>query len=147
MQTTNSIIKMPQKFITLLLLFVIALVFYFSWLSDPNFSNENYLPRWLLNWSSHYYNLRTAVPFLALGFLLEINSEYKTDKDGHHSTKPNFIQNIGIAGIIVCLAEGGQFLIQSRSPDLADVFYGIIGSVVGALMYHLLKKLRHAKQT
>lgn len=136
---------MSNKIVLLLLLFVIGLVFYFSWLPDPTFSHETYLPRWLLNWSNHYYNLRTAVPFLAVGFLLEAYSQYKSSNEISHNKNLNFIQNIGIAIIIACIAEGGQLFIQRRSPDLKDIFYGIIGSLTGALVYNLLKRLRNAE--
>ena len=105
---------------------------------------ESYLPMWLLNWSNKYYNLRTAIPFLALGFLLEIYTEYN---GFNNNKKLNFKQNIVFAAIIVCVAEGGQFIIQRRNPDLMDVFYGIAGSIIGAVSYNLLKKLRNAKQT
>ncbi|CAM3419312.1 VanZ family protein [Flavobacterium chungbukense] len=136
---------MVYKIVVLVLLFfVIAAVFYFSWLSDPSFMEESYLPVWLLNWSNKYYNLRTAIPFLALGFLLEIYTEYN---GFNNNKKLNFKQNIVFAAIIVCVAEGGQFIIQRRNPDLMDVFYGIAGSIIGAVSYNLLKKLRNAKQT
>jgi glycopeptide antibiotics resistance protein len=130
-----------------LLLFVIGAVFYFSWLSDPSFTSETYLPRWLLNWSNDYYNLRTAVPFIGLGFILEIYTERNDLNESSSNRKLNFMKNIAFAAIIVCIAEAGQFVIQKRSPDLMDVFYGIIGSVIGALGYNLLKKLKNAKQT
>ncbi|PBJ08978.1 VanZ family protein [Flavobacterium sp. ACN6] len=138
---------MFHKIVLLLLFLVIVAVFYFSWLSDPGFAGETYLPRWLLNWSNQYYNLRTAVPFLALGFLLEVYTEHSSLDELNNNKKLNFIQNIVFAAIIVCIAEGGQFVIQRRSPDLADVFYGITGSIAGALGYNLLKKLKNAKQT
>lgn len=138
---------MFHKIVLLLLVFVIGAVFYFSWLSDPSFSGETYLPSWLLKWSNHYYNLRTAIPFLGLGFLLEIYSERNDLNQTGNNKKLNFIQNIVFAAIIVCIAEGGQFLIQRRTPDLMDVCYGIIGSIIGALGYNLLKKLKNAKQT
>lgn len=131
---------MFQKIVLLILLLVIGVVFYFSWLPDPSLRTESYLPRWLLNWSNHYYNLRTAVPFLAVGFLLEAYVQQKSSNEINLSKTLNFIQNIGIAAIIVCIAEGGQFVVQKRNPDIMDVFYGIIGSVVGGLFYNLLKK-------
>lgn len=138
---------MFNKIVLLLLLTVICVVFYFSWISDPSLSSETYLPGWLLKWSNHYYNLRTAVPFLAVGFLLETYTEHRGITDVNYNKKLNFIQNIIIAAIIACVAEGGQFVIQRRSPDLMDVFYGILGSLTGALSYNLLKKIRNAKQT
>lgn len=139
---------MFHKVVLLLLILVIVIVFYFSWLSDPGFKSETYLPEWLLNWSNHYYNLRTAVPFLALGFLLEVYNENNTlINKKKYNEKWSFIKNMVIATMIVVIAEGGQFLIQKRSPDMMDVFYGIIGSLMGALSYNLLKKLRNAEQT
>lgn len=133
---------MFQKIVLLILLVVIGVVFYFSWLPDPSLRTESYLPRWLLNWSNHYYNLRTAVPFLAVGFLLEAYVQQKSPNETNQSKNLNFIQNIGIAAIIVCIAEGGQFIVQKRNPDIMDVFYGIIGSIAGGLFYNLFKKFK-----
>lgn len=138
---------MFHKIVLLLLVLVIVVVFYYSWLSDPGFKSETYLPEWLLNWSNHYYNLRTAVPFLALGFLLEVYTENSSSNEKDYNEKWSFIKNMFIATMIVIIAECGQFLIQKRSPDLMDVFYGIIGSLIGALSYNLFKKLRNAEQT
>jgi glycopeptide antibiotics resistance protein len=131
---------MPKKIV--LFIFVIAAVFYFSWLPDPSFKDETYLPKWLLKWSDHYYNLRTAIPFLVVGFLLESYTQNKDSNEIDYSKNLNFIQNIGISTIIVCIAEGGQFLIQKRNPDLMDVFYGILGGLIGALAFNLFKKIK-----
>lgn len=138
--------KMFHKIVLVLLLLVIVVVFYFSWLSDPGFASETYLPNWLLRWSNYYYNLRTAIPFLALGFLLEVYTD-NNKKKKKYNERLSFLQNMFIATIVVIIAEGGQFIIEKRSPDLMDVLYGIIGSLIGALSYNLLKKLRNAKQT
>lgn len=131
---------MSHKIVLLLLIIVVVSVLYFSWLPDPGFSNENYLPGWLIKWSNEYYNLRTAVPFLAVGFLLEVY----TGSNPNDIKNLNLAQNLGIAALIVCLAEGGQFIIERRSPDFIDVFYGIAGSLIGAVSYNLLKKIKNA---
>ncbi|MBX9808082.1 MAG: VanZ family protein [Flavobacteriaceae bacterium] len=132
---------MSKKRILIILLFVIAAVFYYSWLPDSSFSNETYLPIWLLNWSNHYYNLRTAIPFLAVGFLLEAYTQQMGSYEIDYNANLNFIQNLGIATVIACIAEAGQFLFQNRNPDLKDVFYGILGSIVGGLGYYLVNIL------
>jgi glycopeptide antibiotics resistance protein len=142
---------MSKKGILFILILVIAAVFYYSWLPDPSFKNETYLPKWLLNWSNHYYNLHTAIPFVAVGFLLETYTEQLSAIEIDHNKNLNFIQNLGIATIIVCIAEGGQFLIKKRNPDLVDVLYGILGSIIGGLGYYLInillnfKRVRNAK--
>ncbi|MBC7846300.1 MAG: VanZ family protein [Flavobacterium sp.] len=142
---------MSKKIVLFLLLLVIAAVFYFSWLTDPSLESETYLPKWLKNWSNENYNLRTAIPFIVVGFLLEVYTQHLSSNKFNHDKNSNFMQNLGIATIIVCIAEGGQFLIQKRNPDLMDVFFGILGSFIGGLGYYLLdlvlnfKRLKNAK--
>lgn len=137
---------MSKKIVLFLLLFVVAAVFYYSWLPDHNMGSETYLPKWLLNWSNDNYNLRTAVPFLAVGFLLEAYTQHLGSNGMNQDKNSNFMQNLGIATIIVCMAEGGQFLIQKRSPDLMDVFFGILGSFMGGLGYYLVNMLMNVKR-
>ncbi len=127
---------MSKKAVGLILFFVIAAIFYYSWLPEPNFSTETYLPKWLLNWSNQYYNLSTSIPFIAVGFLLEDLTQQMSSIE-YTNRILNFIQNIANSIIIVFIAEGGQILIQKRNPDLIDVFYGILGSLIGGLLYYL----------
>ncbi len=136
---------MSNKIVGVLLLLVVGVVFYFSWLSDPSFTNETYLPKWLLNWSNQYYNLRTAVPFVAFGYLLGSYSNMKNLTKMGVNENLIFIQNLGIACIVATVAECGQFLIKGRSPDLKDIFFGFMGSLVGALVYNVFKRVRNAE--
>lgn len=131
---------MSKKGVFLILFLVIAAIFYYSWLPDPDFKKETYLPKWLVNWSNKYYNLRTCIPFIAVGFLLEDLVQGMTSIE-YFNKNLNFIQNIAISITIVCVAEAGQFLIHKRNPDLMDVFYGILGSLIGGLLYYLVTML------
>ena len=134
---------MSDKKILFTFIFVIAGIFYFSWLPDPSLKNETYLPKWLLDWSNHYYNLRTAIPFVVLGFLLEAYTQQKSLNETIYNNNLHLIKNIGIATFIVCIAEGGQFLLRKRNPDLMDVFYGILGSIIGVCFFNFFKKLKN----
>lgn len=133
---------MSNKIVLLLLFFVIVAIFYFSWLPNPRFTTETYLPQWILNWSNKYYNLRTAVPFIAFGFLQGAYSQHKNLDNIDANKKVIFFQNLGIATAIACIAECGQFLVKDRSPDLMDIYYGTIGSLIGASIYALFSKTR-----
>lgn len=108
-------------------------VFYYSWLPDSNLKSESYLPQWILSWSNEYINLRTAVPFVCIGFLIELwTSSFSSSPK---KQAPFRLKIIGFAAAIVCLAEGGQFFIKDRHPDIMDVVFGIAGSVVGVALY------------
>ncbi len=140
---------MSKKIVLLLLFFVIGLVFYYSWLPDPNMRSETYLPQWLLDWSNYNFNLRTAIPFVAFGYLLEAYTKSKISNQANENTNFIFMQNLGLAAVVVFIAECGQLLIKRRNPDIMDIYFGILGSLIGALMFHLFqqinKKLRNAK--
>jgi glycopeptide antibiotics resistance protein len=135
-----------KLFLFIALLACICAVFYFSWLPNPDLGTETYLPSWLRDWSNYYYNLRTAVPFVALGFLLEMASRIKDPVAALKKNPRIFIQNISISAVVVCIAEGGQFLIQNRSPDPMDVFFGTLGSGIGSLGYYVLQLLTKFKR-
>lgn len=130
-----------RKCIVFAILCCVVSIFYYSWLPKGRLGKETYLPLWFLNWSNTYFNLRTAIPFTALGFLLE-TCDSITDKSlSGKSTLPFWAINIGIGSVIVCLAEGGQFFILDRHPDLRDVAFGILGSICGSILYYFTKKI------
>jgi hypothetical protein len=55
-----------------------CLVFYFSWLPNPDIGVKPYFPKWLGEWTNKNGNLRSAVPFVFLGMLSEIEFVKKT---------------------------------------------------------------------
>lgn len=126
----------PKKQIlqALILVFVL-IIFYFSWLPDCNFETETYLPLWLIQWSKIHFNLRTAIPFIALGFLFEILQALsaKANRTKFHANCNTLIS----ATIIVSIAEVGQFFVMNRQPDFRDIAFGIAGSCIGIMLFHI----------
>jgi len=121
----------------LILFFCILCVFYFSWLPNPSFVNQSYLPRWLVYWADVYVQLRTAIPFLPIGFLCQY-----IFKPTSFFTFKGFV----LALIVVALAEIGQFFLPYRFPDWMDVFYGLAGALVGMLAYFILNYMFRPKK-
>lgn len=101
------------------------LVFWLSWLPSPEIGNVLPFPDWLKIWTNKNMNLRTAVPFVFLGFLAEIAVQRLPQK------------NLGrvlaffILLIVVSVAEVGQIWLPKRHFDWGDIAYGIMGSAFG----------------
>lgn len=121
-------------------LFLVAEIFYLSWLPNGALGEETYLPSWLLAWSNHFFNLRTAVPFFALSFLLQCWYAI-SGPAGREIKIPFWIFNITFAAVLVCVVEGGQFFIAHRHPDRMDVFFGVLGSILGSVVYYCIKNV------
>lgn len=128
-----------QKSIVFAFLLCVAGIFYYSWLPNPRFETETYLPLWLRNWSNTYFNLRTAIPFIPLGYLLEALASIPTKIFVAKKSSPLRIKTTLIATVIICLAEGGQFFIANRNPDSLDIAFGILGSTCGGIIYYCIK--------
>ncbi len=122
------------------ILIVVLAILYYSWIPSPSLASENYLPLWLRKWSNIYFNLRTAVPFVGLGFLLEVWTLIAPKKRSRKKINPRIV-NILIAVTTVSVAETGQFFIPSRHPDNMDLLFGIMGSVLGIFLFDFTKLL------
>lgn len=121
-----------HSFLKAILFFCIFCVFYFSWLPNPSFSNQSYLPDWLIQWTDEYGRLRTAVPFLIIGFIFQ------------YLFKPEmFFTLLGflLSLLIIFIAEAIQFLLPNRHPDFFDVVFAAVGSVVGMFLFFVSMSL------
>jgi glycopeptide antibiotics resistance protein len=126
-----------QYGIVVLLILIGMGIFYFSWIPDSNLKSESYLPLWLLNWSNYYFNLRTAVPFVVFGFLLDAYNSKKSTRKKRKVRFSIWFRNSIAAVVVAFLAEGGQFFVLNRHPDLMDVLFGFLGSQLGFLLYYI----------
>ena len=123
---------MLKTSLKLSLLFCVICVFYFSWLPNPSFVNQSYLPRWLVYWADVYVQLRTAVPFVAIGFILQF-----LYKPNGFFTFNGFLFSL----LVILVAEGGQFLLPDRYPDMMDILFGVLGTISGMYLNYLTFKL------
>jgi len=107
----------------------IAIVFYLSWLPDPNIGYKPYFPKWLGKWTNAHGNLRTAVPFVFLGLTGEI-FQFKSQVQSWKRR----ITLLTILALIVSLAEAGQLFIPKRHFDTGDIMWGIAGAATGIVL-------------
>ncbi|WP_166521574.1 VanZ family protein [Zobellia amurskyensis] len=126
----NSFVETKKVKIIITILFIVGVsaILFLSWKTNPNLKELPFIPEWLSDWTDQVRNnrRRTAVPFIGLGlltgfYLISIK----------RTTLSFWIYVWAILFIIVCLAEAGQYFLPSRSLDLKDVIWGVIGSTVG----------------
>lgn len=101
---------------------MIALILYCSWVPNPDMKRISIIPAWLSVWADAPQNkdLRTAVPFLLLGFLLPMVLR-----------KVGLLYALGLAVLVLFLAEAGQLLLIRRHFTLQDIAYGLAGLLIG----------------
>jgi glycopeptide antibiotics resistance protein len=108
-------------------------IFYFSWLPNPSFENETYLPAWLISWTDNNDNIRTAVPFVFLG--------YFGGKLSNLQLKFSHLALWGVVFLVIILiAELGQFNLPQRHFDWADIMWGVLGGYAGVALVLILNR-------
>lgn len=128
--------NLKSVFLWIVAILGIFLVFYFSWLPNPNIGFKAYFPTWLGKWTNNNPNLRTAVPFVFLGFF----GELMIVRIDNPWCKRAFIL-IGLI-VIVLIAELGQLLLPLRHFDICDIGWGTFGSSLGIGLCLSVKSLK-----
>ena len=104
-----------------------GLVLYLSWQPHPQMATDWFIPRWVAAWADENRNdtIRTAVPFVALGWLLGGWLALQN--------RPWRQWPLAWAALLalVTLAEVGQLFLASRSFDLGDIGWGAAGALLG----------------
>jgi hypothetical protein len=111
-------------------------IFYFSWLPEPSFKTENYLPNWLIRWTDEYGIVRTGVPF----FLLGTNAVL---------LKIDILNRVTIflgSCFLLITAEVGQLFIPHRHCDIWDILFGSAAIVVGIFIGEIILKISKRKK-
>ncbi len=104
-----------------------GLVLYLSWQPHPQMATDWFIPRRVAAWADENRNdtIRTAVPFVALGWLLGGWLALQN--------RPWRQWPLAWAALLalVTLAEVGQLFLASRSFDLGDIGWGAAGALLG----------------
>jgi glycopeptide antibiotics resistance protein len=111
----NNVISIAATLLAVLTLLL-------SWLPNPNIGSLPIFPKGIGKWINHYGNLRTAVPFFLIAFLLEFSLE-------ENSNYRKWILPGSL--FLVTLAEAGQLVLPRRHFDVWDIFWGMAGAFVG----------------
>ena len=107
-------------------LLLILLILAASWSPDSRMTALRWVPGWAAEWADRDPNLRTAVPFIPLAFLLMRGFAWR-------GWKWPALWSVGVCGVCLGLSELGQVFLPSRTADVADLIWGGAGILVGVL--------------
>jgi len=115
-----------------------GLILYLSWRTHPRLADVWFMPKWLSAWTDERQNdtLRTAVPFVALGWL--VGGWLWVQRRPRHQWLWAWVVLVAL----VVIAEVGQLFQAERSFDLADIAWGAAGALLGLGMVAAVRWLR-----
>ena len=129
-----------MRIIYIIILIVVLLIFYFSWIPDPNLANVKFMPGWLSNWTDkkEFEDIRTGVPLIILGFCTGLLPILRTPEN----IRRWFISWLVLIGVVFC-AEVGQLLLPKRAFSWDDVGWGAAGALLGLSLAAIGKERFH----
>ena len=114
---------------------LMVLILAASWASDSRMTQLGWVPRWVAELADRDPNIRTAIPFIPLAFLLV------------HGFACRGIKRPLMLSLVLCLvcvgvAELGQAFLPGRTGDVRDVLWGGAGGVTGIAAAWLVRRGR-----
>ncbi len=109
---------------------LLAGVFYFSWLPQPQLGAQVPMPGFLSRWVDARVNenFRTAVPFFMMGLLTGAQLKNKA------CASRTWLSSWVVMMLIACIAELGQCFIPARTCDPRDIGWAAAGGAAGLLI-------------
>ena len=123
--------KRPSKWRPAMLLtlsgVLIALILAVSRAPESQMTQLSWLPGWLANLADRDPNIRTAVPFVPLTFLLSLGLR-------KCRVKRALLWSVTVCGLCLVLSELGQRFIPHRTADVKDLLWGGGGIALGTAL-------------
>ena len=111
---------------------VVVLIFAASWAPESQMTKLRWMPEWAARFADRDPNIRTAVPFIPLAFLLVLGFQGSKLKWPH-------VWAVTVGGLCLVLSELGQRFLPQRTADVKDLLWGGLGIVVGTVIAAALR--------
>ena len=113
----------------------VILIMAASWAAESQMAKLEWLPRWAGTLADRDPNIRTAVPFIPLSFLL-VNGLWKL------GICKALIWSLAVSATCLGLSEFGQVFLPHRTADVRDLMWGGCGILVGSALGVVSAKCR-----
>jgi glycopeptide antibiotics resistance protein len=114
--------KTGQWGIGLVLVAGLGLCLFLAWRPSPFMRELAFIPPGLAQWADAQSNLRTAIPFIGLGFVGMLLAG--------GSWRKALVFSLGLC-LFSALLEVGQYFIATRHANWEDFAFGCVGAMVG----------------
>ncbi len=118
---------------------LIALILVASWSPDSRMAAQPWLPGWAAEWADRDPNIRTAIPFIPLAFLLTLGFAWQ-------GCKWPVLGTVLVCGLCLGLAEVGQVYLPARTADAADLIWGAAGISAGLVLAWVMRWKKHIRR-
>lgn len=127
----------PAKWRSMAFLFLagllMVLILAASWAPDSRMAALRWVPDCIARLADRDPNLRTAVPFIPLAFLLVRGC-------ARSNLKWPLAWAVGVSAVCLGLSEFGQVFLPLRTADAKDLLWGGVGIAVGTVLAWVLKR-------
>jgi hypothetical protein len=105
---------------------LMVLILAASWAPDSRMTALSWVPGWLGAWADRDPNIRTAIPFIPLTFLLVRGLATS-------NLKWPLAWAVLVSGVCLGFSELGQVFLPLRTADVRDLLWGGAGILGGAV--------------
>lgn len=117
----------PAMKYTLPAVVLLGVLFYLSWIPNPEIRNVGWIPGWVSEWADRRVIMRTGVGMFPLGFLAGVWIGVN-----RYDVYVFMMTGVALVGVVL-LMELGQIFLPQRVFDLRDVFLGGMGGAGGMI--------------